>query len=251
MALAAHIMSIYLFPKKVLDRANSTVLSFYWGGSEKVGKPMYWKKQNLLEARKEDRGVGLRNINSLNQALLFRQAWRISKKPKCLVGRLLTSKYSGSPIHVAKRTQNLRSASWAFRGMSGLRKEDREWKKHFDLNRTLGRKLTGQFQKECYFRPKGKARESGGLNERSELECAKSLAMDREDETIWIHREDGKYFVKSGYWFLQDLKQPRKESSDFWKILWKAQLSQRWRSFCWKLVHNALPTKDNLRKRKV
>ncbi|KAL2923042.1 hypothetical protein RDABS01_014533 [Bienertia sinuspersici] len=71
MALAAHIMNIYLFPRKLLNKINSTILRFFWGGN-KGGKPIYWKKnQNLLELRKEEGGIGLRNVSSLNQALLF------------------------------------------------------------------------------------------------------------------------------------------------------------------------------------
>ncbi|KAL2938829.1 hypothetical protein RDABS01_022278 [Bienertia sinuspersici] len=37
----------------------------------------------------------------------------------------------------------------------------------------------------------------------------------------------------------------------FWKALWKAQMSQQRRSFCWNLVQNALPTEDNLQKSKI
>ncbi|KAL2942964.1 hypothetical protein RDABS01_031312 [Bienertia sinuspersici] len=60
------------------------------------------------------------------------------------------------------------------------------------------------------------------------------------DEMIWLHKENGDYIVKSGYWFLQICKKPKLKS-----------VSQRLRSFYWKLSHNALPTKDNLLERKI
>ncbi|KAL2906273.1 hypothetical protein RDABS01_004983 [Bienertia sinuspersici] len=47
-ALAAHIMSIYLFPKKLLNKINSTILRFYWEGN-KVGKPIHRKQQNCAK----------------------------------------------------------------------------------------------------------------------------------------------------------------------------------------------------------
>ncbi|KAL2929656.1 hypothetical protein RDABS01_035066 [Bienertia sinuspersici] len=73
--------------------------------------------------------------------------------------------------------------------------------------------------------------------------------QEKEDETIWLHKENGDYSVKSGYWFIQNGSQRKDDCSKFWKLLWKAQMSQRWRNFCWKLAHNVLPTRDNLVKR--
>ncbi|KAL2922260.1 Methylthioribose-1-phosphate isomerase [Bienertia sinuspersici] len=48
---------------------------------------------------------------------------------------------------------------------------------------------------------------------------------EREDEIIWLHKENRDYFVKSGYWFIQNLSQQR--------------------------VHYAFPTRDNLVKRRI
>ncbi|KAL2944642.1 hypothetical protein RDABS01_032989, partial [Bienertia sinuspersici] len=45
MALAAHIMSVYLFPKKILNRINSTILKLYRSGEKKkVG----WDSETLI-----------------------------------------------------------------------------------------------------------------------------------------------------------------------------------------------------------
>ncbi|KAL2924992.1 hypothetical protein RDABS01_006009 [Bienertia sinuspersici] len=81
-ALAAHIMSVYLLPQKVLKKISSTITKFYWGGNGQA-KPIYWKNRNTLELRKEEGGLGLRNLTSLNQALLFRQIlWALQEKGK-------------------------------------------------------------------------------------------------------------------------------------------------------------------------
>ncbi|KAL2938250.1 hypothetical protein RDABS01_021699, partial [Bienertia sinuspersici] len=78
-----------------------------------------------------------------------------------------------------------------------------------------------------------------------------------EDEVIWLHREDGEYSVKSRYRFLQEQKVSQElrgkvdSTFSFWKKLWKTSMSQRWRTFCWKLAHNALSTRDNLLKRNI
>ncbi|KAL2944426.1 hypothetical protein RDABS01_032773 [Bienertia sinuspersici] len=74
-----------------------------------------------------------------------------------------------------------------------------------------------------------------------------------EDEIIWCQEENGDYSVKSGYWYLQNQRKRGRNHTEtkFWKRLWKTPMSQRWRMFCWKLAHNALPTKENLSKRKI
>ncbi|KAL2938831.1 hypothetical protein RDABS01_022280, partial [Bienertia sinuspersici] len=97
-AMTAHIMSIYMLPPKTLDKLNSALLS-------------------LVEQRKEEGGIELHNICSVNKAPLFRQIWRIDRKPDSLVGRLLNQRYGGSPIQAAKKARNMRNSSWVFRNM--------------------------------------------------------------------------------------------------------------------------------------
>ncbi|KAL2941478.1 hypothetical protein RDABS01_029828 [Bienertia sinuspersici] len=100
--LATHIMSIYLFPKKLLNKLNSTILRFYWGGGgNKAEKPIYWKKQNVLELRKEEGGI----------------VWRINRRPDSLVSRILQQKCGGSPLHVARKTRTPINSSWAYKSM--------------------------------------------------------------------------------------------------------------------------------------
>lgn len=75
-------------------------------------------------------------------------------------------------------------------------------------------------------------------------------AADKEDEMIWAHTKTGKYTFKSGYWFLHRQQQPSIGThSKFWKALWKSNLLPKWKHFIWRVIHRAIPTKENLRKR--
>ncbi|KAL2892883.1 hypothetical protein RDABS01_008792 [Bienertia sinuspersici] len=116
MALAAHIMNIYLLPRKLLNKINSTILRFFRGGN-KEGKPIYWKKQSVLEPKKEEGGIGLRNVSSLNQALLFRQVWRMERNPNNLASRVLHQKYGGNPLQIARRGKLPAKTSWVFKSL--------------------------------------------------------------------------------------------------------------------------------------
>ncbi|KAL2900397.1 hypothetical protein RDABS01_025479 [Bienertia sinuspersici] len=115
--------------------------------------------------------------------------------------------------------------------------ENRKWPKYLDLGRYLGGMLLAKvwhwFNK----------------NDAQRILSTYVPQQEKEDEIIWLQKENGDYSVKSGYWFIQNGSQRKDDCSKFWKLLWKAQMSQRWRNFCWKLAHNVLPTRDNLVKR--
>ncbi|XP_021850764.1 uncharacterized protein [Spinacia oleracea] len=75
---------------------------------------------------------------------------------------------------------------------------------------------------------------------------------DHGDDIEWWPNKNGQFTVKSGYWFLQN-GQAEKEpnGSKFWKSWWKANLWPKWKILIWKIIHNAIPTRDNLRHRHI
>ncbi|XP_048501627.1 uncharacterized protein LOC125497948 [Beta vulgaris subsp. vulgaris] len=74
---------------------------------------------------------------------------------------------------------------------------------------------------------------------------------DIDDEIGWSHTKSGNYTVKSGYWFLSGENQQQLNKSTFWNHFWKADIFPKWKHFLWKIFNNALPTADNLIKRKI
>ncbi|KAL2929319.1 hypothetical protein RDABS01_034730 [Bienertia sinuspersici] len=259
MALAAHIMAVYLLPKKILNKINSTILRFLWRGN-KEGKPIYWRSQTLLEQKKHEGGMGLRNIDSLNQALLFRQVWRINKKPDSLVGRILTQKYGGNPLQAARWNRMPTNTSWAFKSMvkcarsmlpgcgkrigngQSTRIVEDTWAGNlpvkFKRNNPPSHDNAPKYVKELL---RGRTWDTSKFwyyFNRSDAQRVLSTYIpqhEKEDETIWLPKEDGNYSVKSGYWFFHS-QALKREQSNFWKILWKSQMSQRWKIFCWKML---------------
>ncbi|XP_010684227.1 uncharacterized protein LOC104898818 [Beta vulgaris subsp. vulgaris] len=72
-----------------------------------------------------------------------------------------------------------------------------------------------------------------------------------EDEIGWSHTKSGNFIVKSGYWFLNGEATNLVSNSSFWNQFWKSNIFPKWKHFLWKIFNNALPTTDNLTRRKI
>lgn len=94
-AYASHIMAIFQIPQFILKQITSLLLKFWWAASQDR-KPIYWRKRELLERPKSQGGLGLRNLQSLNKALLFKQAWRMESKQSLLISKVFRAKYSSN-----------------------------------------------------------------------------------------------------------------------------------------------------------
>ncbi|KAL2938021.1 hypothetical protein RDABS01_021470 [Bienertia sinuspersici] len=272
-ALASHIMMVYLFPRRILSKINSTILKFFWSGTLDR-KPVYWVNGSTLKQRRLEGGMGIRDVESLNLALLFKQAWRLEKNQNILASRIFRQKYGGSPISLTMDNQRIKRASWGARSIV---------KSASILKSKVGFKIgNGQnvrILEDKWVNNSLITLKEGGPQEEapqmvSELISNNSWNIEKvrrwfnwgiaqkvlsihipqyggNDERVWLHTRHGHYSVKSGYWQIREVVTSRNDDYSFWRLFHKAPMSQRWRWFCWKLVHNALPTRHNLWKRKI
>ncbi|KAB2626048.1 hypothetical protein D8674_017708 [Pyrus ussuriensis x Pyrus communis] len=83
--------------------------------------------------------------------------------------------------------------------------------------------------------------------------------LSRKDRLIWDMSKNGSYSIKLGYRWLQgrslarrDLRRPsvRGVPKAFWKGIWKLEVPPKLRHFLWLTVHNCLPTRDALFRRR-
>ncbi|KAL2945519.1 hypothetical protein RDABS01_006277 [Bienertia sinuspersici] len=216
-ALAAHIMSIYLLPQKGLKRIDSTIIKFYWGGNNQT-KPIYWKSRDTLELRKEEGGLGLRNLTSLNQALLFRQT-----------SRAIRHRYGGDPLAIARHEAKIRNASWAMRSMVNCAKV---------LKSGCGMKVgNGRSTpiRSKFGRGRNRLPLEIGLLEtswRSPRTQPKGFyphisQTKRKRIRSYDYRKRMEITrVKLGYWYSQSQRKTDCTNSKFWKRLWKMLMSQ-------------------------
>jgi hypothetical protein len=91
-AIPMYSMSIFQLPKKLCSNLNSIMCRFWWGRSEGA-KGLAWMSWRRLGAPKEKGGMGFRDLEIFNRALLAKQGWRLLKFPESLVARVMKAKY--------------------------------------------------------------------------------------------------------------------------------------------------------------
>ncbi|XP_075653997.1 uncharacterized protein LOC142624352 [Castanea sativa] len=94
-----------------------------------------------------------------------------------------------------------------------------------------------------------------------EVDWIKAIPLcwtDQYDRIIWPDNPDGEYSIKAGYQKLcEEANVSNASSSDpshqksFWKKIWKLHVPNKIKNFLWRICSNALPTKENLKKRRI
>ncbi|XP_028215132.1 uncharacterized protein LOC114397238 [Glycine soja] len=84
------------------------------------------------------------------------------------------------------------------------------------------------------------------------MEEISSIPIQRhsKDSMVWLAEPHGHYTTKSAYKFYT---KPSTTNSDgkIYSIIWKLKIPPRVAVFCWRLLKNRLPTKDNLLRRNI
>jgi hypothetical protein len=91
-AIPTYKMSVFLLPKTLCHDINSMISKFWWGHKEKDSK-MVWMSWEKLGRAKEKGGMGFRDLECFNLALLAKQGWRLIHNTDSLVARVFKEKY--------------------------------------------------------------------------------------------------------------------------------------------------------------
>ena len=91
-AVPTYIMSCFQLPKTHCQDLENMMRSFWWGQKDKENK-IAWVSWRKMCRSKLHRGIGFRNIQAFNLAMLAKQGWRILTNPDSLVARVFKAKY--------------------------------------------------------------------------------------------------------------------------------------------------------------
>ena len=78
--LSIYYLSVFKIPVSVSKRLQSLLTHFWWAGTRNR-KTIHWCSKITLGIAKSKGGLGIRNLQCLNKALLAKQAWKFLKEP--------------------------------------------------------------------------------------------------------------------------------------------------------------------------
>ncbi|XP_042974662.1 uncharacterized protein LOC122306298 [Carya illinoinensis] len=289
LSIPTYAMNCFKLPSSLCAELEQLMEKFWWGQKKEEHK-IHWMSWSKMCNTKQNGGMGFKDLRVFNEALLAKNGWRIMQNTESLLHKIFKARYfpkkhfldaalGYNPSFVWRgiwgtKRKLQEGCQWRI----GSGKEVRIWTDSWVPGFTS---IAGQHISPSYY---GNAEligdESATVNSlfianqrvwdvgkitaffRPEvaLHITKIvLSQDREDLIRWKKEANGTYTVKSAYRLFKDLSPGRQngESSNvdllrkMWKAIWSMKLPIKVRIFAWKAVKEILPTKSNLKKKKV
>ena len=273
-AIPTYTMSCFWIPKSLCDEMEGMIRKFRWGQESKIAW-ISWKK---MCKSKLNGGMGFRNLQAFNLAMLVKQGWRLISNPNSLVAQIYKVRYyPHGDIFRAKIGSNP-SYTWRsiFNGLEVVKRGTRcrvgngnrihIWEDKWLPTPTTYKVISPLKPFDDYPRVsmlidrdtrrwKGDVVRSLFLpfEARTILNIPLSHNLP-EDQIIWVGNKKGEFSVKSACYIvvrvLDTMEEGESSSGDprspLWKKLWHLNIPPKVRIFAWKMCMNALPTFVNL-----
>jgi hypothetical protein len=280
-AIPTYTMSVFKLPITLCREINSLFSKFSWGHLENMDR-MAWMSWKGLGRSKSTGGLGYRDLESFNLALLAKQGWRILQNTESLAARVLKGKYfpenSFLEASLGCRPSYIWRSIWLAKP---LLSEGLIWKVGDGSNiniwgdRWIYSPHSNSIQSPVKILNKD-AKVAEIIDQQSRwwniplieqifppdiVEKICSLAISPglvQDKLIWAYTANGLFSVRSAYFLEMDRKARQLccssasvHHSPVWKIIWKLKVPRVIHLFLWRAYNNILPTKENLRRRKI
>lgn len=105
-SLPVYYMATAALPKGVIDKIEALIRGFFWGKPEGTRYLAYvaWAK---IQTPYAEGGLGVRNLQKVNEAMLLKALWKLASGSKCLWAQQVRAKYlPRSELWLSKRTYN-------------------------------------------------------------------------------------------------------------------------------------------------
>ena len=271
-------MTCFELPGSLCKRIHSTLTTRFWWDPSETKKRICWVSWDKLTKPKNIEGLGFRDIQQFNRALLGKLAWRIVTKPDCLMARTLLEKYCHNKAFL--KTTYSASASHGWRGV--LKGRD-VLIQH--LGKVVGNGNSIRLWHDPWLSTSSPKAVEGPLTlddkdlavvdvltretciwNRAALEKQFPTLLDEilllhpsttgaEDSYAWLQPSSGSYTTKSVYMSLQrkgalqELNARLLASFNWYRFVWNTQAFPKIQVFLWKTIQNVLPTEENLQKK--
>jgi hypothetical protein len=240
---------------------------------------MKWERMSNSKA---SGGMGFRDFTCFNKALLAKQSWRLWSNPDSLVARLMKAKYYSKTSILESKIGRRPSFVWrSIWSSCDLLKEGLAWR--------VGNGSNIRIWKDKWLPDPGRPRILSSplilnpdatvselvddnskwwnihlLNlifspeEVMQISSIPPSCTNRKDALIWRGSKTGRFSVRSAYFLHKDLNKrgvaessQTREHSTLWKKVWALPIPNTEKNFMWRALNDILPTKDNLRRKKI
>lgn len=277
-AMPSYAMSCFKLPLSLCKQIQ-TVLTRFWWDLTPEQKRMCWVSWDKLTLPKTVGGLGFRDIEHFNDALLAKLTWRLLKHPGSLLGQTLLGKYckstslfdcptTGAMSHgwrgiLAGREVLKLGVGWAIGDGKDVNIWNENWLSTSELQRPVGPpSLEAQELTVKDLLSPGSANWNLGairahLPQYEEaIRLIHPSAYNMEDALVWVPGKTGCYTTKSGYALSklageQNIQQPPLNQFGWRSCVWSVETSPKLQIFLWKLANKALPVGEALARRGI
>jgi hypothetical protein len=114
-SIPVYYMSNILFSKKFLTKLTAIIRHFWWVGvrDDQTTKSLCLRAWADICIDKKIGGLGVRNLQAINQGLILSAAWRLAKEPHSQLAQILKAKYHHDTSIWRAKSNKPKSAFWA------------------------------------------------------------------------------------------------------------------------------------------
>jgi len=266
-AVPTYAMMVFRIPKKICKGMTDIILQYWWGdddGKRRIHWQAWWK----LCLPKAKGGMGFRDFESFNLALLAKQVWRLLCEPDSLCARVLRAKYYPDGKFLQAKRKSGSSYTWQS-VLAGLEcfKQGYIWRvgDGSQINIWHDHWIPNSHNMKV-FAQRGNTLVStvdeliSPIDGQWDVQLIRSLFWPtdanrilqipirngREDVVAWHHNRNRLFTVKSAYHCQWNQRYRARNNADaadgtssvsVWKDLWKMLVPSKIKIFAWRVLH--------------
>jgi hypothetical protein len=114
-SIPVYYMSNILFSKKFLTKLTAIIRNFWWTGvqDDQTTRSLCLRAWADVCIDKNSGGLGIRNLQAMNQGLVLSAAWRLAKEPQGHLAQILKAKYHHDTSIWRAKSNKPKSALWS------------------------------------------------------------------------------------------------------------------------------------------
>ncbi|KAL0284767.1 UNVERIFIED_CONTAM: putative mitochondrial protein [Sesamum calycinum] len=275
-AIPSYAMSYFKLPKSLLQEFQALAANFFWHDGDR--QRIHWLAWDQMCSSKLEGGLGFRNLEAFNLALLAKQLWRLLTRPESLVYQVLKAKYFPHS-HLFDATLGSRpSYTWRsiFTAMNLFRSGCRWrigtghsvniWEDPWIPRTPSFRVITPQplnilasqvselIDADLRVWNESLVNSLFSPEDRDLILQIPLRLVGSTDLLVWHYSRNGLFSVRSAYHLALACARPASSneirwSRQLWSKIWQAHMPNKAKVFSWQAIRNILPTASNLHKR--